>query len=189
MRGGPQGRQRRTEHEIAVAAGENHVTIRSSQLGADGRTDPPTARRAAAAEICPRPRSPVIRAYIVRVAQRIVHHDGVGLENSSQLVGDPTRVQRPAAAGFLPQPFVFRVHFALARFQAFAPLGNAAHIALLEHPCSRVINRPRRRARRDRKPEIGLKFHRLVVRQYRVHLGPDDFRPSAGRRRGRDIRH
>src|SRR5215471_2348557 len=44
VRSRPERGERRAEHEVAVAAGENDVVIGGGQLGADSRADAPTPR-------------------------------------------------------------------------------------------------------------------------------------------------
>src|SRR5215510_13156817 len=82
----PEGRQGGAKHKIPVTRGMDDILVWSCQLHPQGGATAPAARAAAAAEVGAWLRAARVALDETAVAQAIVQHNGVGLQELTQLI-------------------------------------------------------------------------------------------------------
>src|SRR5215510_11072846 len=86
MAGSPEGWQGRAKHEVPIARGMNDVLVWSGQLYPQGGATAPAARAATATEVGARLCAARVALDETAIAQAIVEHNGLGLQQLAQFV-------------------------------------------------------------------------------------------------------
>src|SRR4030095_8886012 len=85
----PEGRQGGAKHKIPVTRGMDDVLVWSCQLHPQGGATTPAARAAAAAEVGAWLRAARVTWDETTVAQAVVQHNGLGLQELAQFIAHP----------------------------------------------------------------------------------------------------